>query len=86
MKLLNTTQRDPESVEEMAVPVIRIEAVQDPKSGNYFVEIYHPAEAEQPFVTTEPRYKSAAAAENDTIAILAAAANRPREAKRSPQD
>jgi hypothetical protein len=70
----------------MAVPVIRIEAVQDPKSGNYFVEIYHPAEAEQPFVTTEPRYKSAAAAENDTIAILAAAANRPREAKRSPQD
>jgi hypothetical protein len=68
----------------MAVPIIRIEAVQDPKSGNYFVEIYHPADAEQPFVTTEPRYKSAAAAENDTIAILAAAANRPRQAQNSP--
>ena len=61
------------------MPIIRIEAVQDEKSGNYFVEIYHPADAEQPFVTTEPRYKSAAAAEHDTIAILAAAANRPRE-------
>ena len=62
--------------------MIRIEAVQDPKSGNYFVEIYHPADAEQPFVTTEPRYKSAAAAEHDTIAILAAAANRPRREQR----
>ena len=58
------------------MPIIRIEAVQDPRSGNYFVEIYHPADAEQPFVTTEARYKSAAAAETDTIAILAAAANR----------
>ena len=66
----------------MAVPIIRIEAVQDQRSGNYFVEIYHPADAEQPFVTTEARYKSAAAAEHDTIAILAAAANRPRNAKR----
>ena len=65
----------------MAVPIIRIEAVQDPKSGNYFVEIYHPADAEQPSVTTAPRYKSAAAAEHDTIAILAAAANRPRSAQ-----
>jgi hypothetical protein len=64
------------------VPIIRIEAVQDPKSGNYFVEIYHPADADQPFVTTEARYKSAAAAEHDTIAILAAAANRPRQAQR----
>lgn len=61
------------------MPIIRIEAVEDPKTGRYRVEIYHPAEAEQPFVTTEPRYTSAAAAENDTIAILAAAANRPRE-------
>lgn len=64
------------------MPIIRIEAVQDPKSGNYFVEIYHPADAEQPFVTTEPRYKSAAAAEHDTIAILAAAANRSGQAQR----
>ena len=66
------------------MPIIRIEAVQDPKSGNYFVEIYHPADAEQPFVTTEARYKSAAAAEHDTIAILAAAANRPRSVQRPP--
>jgi hypothetical protein len=68
------------------VPIIRIEAVQDEKSGNYFVEIYHPADAEQPFVTTEARYKSAAAAEHDTIAILAAAANRPRDARRPAPD
>jgi hypothetical protein len=61
------------------LPIIRIEAVEDPKTGRYLVEIYHPAEAEQPFVTTEPRYASAAVAENDVIAILAAAANRPRD-------
>jgi hypothetical protein len=57
--------------------LIRIEAVQDSRSGLYFVEIYHPADAEQPFVTTEPRYKTAAAAENDTIAIIASRANNP---------
>jgi hypothetical protein len=33
-------------------------------------------------VTTAPRYKSAAAAEHDTIAILAAAANHPRGAQK----
>jgi len=66
------------------VPIIRIEAVEDKKSGNYFVEIYYPADAEQPFVTTAPRYKSAAAAEHDTIAILAAAANRPGGGQRPP--
>jgi len=37
----------------------------------YYLEIYHPAESQQPFVTTEPRYKTAAAAENDVIAIIA---------------
>jgi hypothetical protein len=55
--------------------VIRIEAVEDPETGLYFVEIYNPADAGKPYVTTAPRYKSAAAAENDTIAILASAAN-----------
>lgn len=55
--------------------LIRIEAVKDRRSDLYFVEIYHPADAEQPFVTTEPRYKTSAAAENDTIAIIAAGAN-----------
>ena len=59
------------------MPIIRIEAVLDEKTGFYFVEIYHPADAAQPFVTTEPRYASAAAAETDTIAILAAAASKP---------
>jgi hypothetical protein len=57
--------------------LIRVEAVKDPRSGLYFVEIYHPADAEQPFVTTEPRYKTVAAAENDTIAILASGSNNP---------
>jgi len=54
---------------------IRIEAVKDPRSNLYLVEIYHPADALQPFVTTTPRYASEAAAESDMIAILAAAAN-----------
>jgi len=57
--------------------LIRIEAVQDSRSGLYFVEIYHPSDAQQPFVTTEPRYETKAAAENDTIAIIAAGANNP---------
>lgn len=56
---------------------IRIEAVKDDKSGLYFVEIYSPAEASAPTVTTEPRYMTAAAAENDVIAIVAAGTNRP---------
>ncbi len=55
--------------------VIRIEAVEDPETGLYFVEIYNPADADEPYVTTAPRYKSAAAAETDTIAILASAAS-----------
>jgi hypothetical protein len=57
--------------------LIRIEAVKDESTNRYYVEIYHPADAEQPFVTTEPRYSSAAAAENDTIAIIAAGSNNP---------
>lgn len=57
------------------MPLIRVEAVQDAKSGNYYVQIFHPADADEPLVTTAPRYRSAAAAETDTIAILAAAAN-----------
>jgi len=60
------------------MPLLRIEAVQDEKSGRYYIEVYFPADADTPYVTTEPRYQSAAAAENDTIAILAATANRER--------
>jgi hypothetical protein len=54
---------------------IRIEAVKDVHTDLYLVEIYNPADADQPFVTTEPRYKSKAAAENDIVAIIAASAN-----------
>ncbi|SED44097.1 hypothetical protein SAMN05444161_3210 [Rhizobiales bacterium GAS191] len=57
--------------------IVRIEAVKHDRSDLYFVEIYNPADAQQPFITTEPRYKSAAAAETDTLAILAAATNNP---------
>jgi hypothetical protein len=57
--------------------LIRIEPKLDAASSLYCVEIFHPAEAEQPFVTTEPRYKTAAAAETDVIAIIATRANNP---------
>lgn len=56
--------------------VIRVEPVKDEASGLYFVEIYNPQDASAPFVTTEPRYMTAAAAENDVIAILAAGTSR----------
>ena len=55
--------------------LIRIEPVRDERSGRYFLEIYNPHDAPEPFVTTQPRYASASAAENDLVAILAAAAS-----------
>ena len=57
------------------MPLVRIEAVRDAASGRYGLEIYHPHDAERPYVTTAPRYASAAAAEHDAIATLAAAAS-----------
>lgn len=57
------------------MPLIRIEPRLDPRSGRYLLEIFHPHDAAAPFVTTQPRYGSAAAAENDLIAIIAAAAS-----------
>jgi hypothetical protein len=57
--------------------LIRIEPRKDASSDLYYLEIYHPAESAQPFVTTEPRYKTAAAAETDVIAIIASRANNP---------
>lgn len=60
------------------MPLLRIEAVKDETTGRYLVEIYYPADSEAPFVTTQPRYQSASAAETDTIAILASGANRER--------
>jgi hypothetical protein len=61
--------------------LIRIEPKRDPSADLYYVEIYHPADSAQPFVTTEPRYKTAAAAENDIIAIIASRANNPTSAR-----
>ena len=55
------------------MPLIRVEPVLDAASGRYLLEIYVPHDAPAPFVTTLPRYGSAAAAENDVVAILAAA-------------
>jgi hypothetical protein len=51
--------------------LVRLEPKKDHSTDLYYLEIYHPADAQQPFVTTEPRYKTAAAAENDVIAIIA---------------
>jgi hypothetical protein len=55
--------------------LIRIEAQKDEPSQMFYVAIYHPADAEQPIVTTRARYKTAAAAENDILAIIASGAN-----------
>lgn len=57
--------------------IFRVEAVEDKTSGLYFIEIYYPADADRPYITTEPRYKTAMAAETDTLATLAANANNP---------
>ena len=61
--------------------LIRIEPVLDQKAGKYFLEIYNPHDSEVPFVTTQPRYQTQAAAETDLIAILAAAASAPRKSE-----
>ncbi len=55
--------------------LIRIEPVLDPASNKFFLEIYNPHNADQPVVTTLPRYQSKAAAETDVVAIIAAAAS-----------
>lgn len=57
--------------------LLRIEAVEDPKTGRFSIEVYFPEDADRPLVTTAPRYASAAAAENDIIAIITASANNP---------
>ena len=62
-----------EDVYTMAL--FRIETPADPVTGRYAVEIYFPHDAERPYVTTQPRYMTAAAAETDILAIIAAAAN-----------
>ena len=59
--------------------LLRIEPRLDRESGNYGLDIYWPSDADRPFVTTPARYKTAAAAENDLIATIAAAASTPRK-------
>jgi len=57
---------------------LRIEATRDEATGLFFLSVFMPAESTEPFVTTAPRYMSAAAAEQDMIATIAATASRPR--------
>ncbi|WP_237215762.1 hypothetical protein [Falsiroseomonas oryziterrae] len=57
---------------------LRIEARRDAATGLFYLAIHMPADAPEPFVTTVPRYASAAAAEQDLVASITAAASRPR--------
>jgi hypothetical protein len=57
---------------------LRIEPRQDAATGLWFLAVHMPADSAEPFVTTAPRYASAAAAEQDFVALIAANANRPR--------
>ncbi len=59
------------------MPLLRIETAEDQRSGRFYLELYYPADSTQPYVTTAPRYKTAAAAEGDVIAQLAVALNQP---------
>ncbi len=58
------------------MPTLRIEPRQDAETGLFYLEVYLPAEAPSPFVSTAPRYMSAAAAEQDMIATITARASR----------
>lgn len=60
--------------------LLRIEARRDARADRYFLEVYWPHDSDTPFVTTQPRYMTQAAAETDLIAIIAAAASTPRRA------
>lgn len=55
--------------------IIRIESKLDQQTQRFFIEIYHPANAEVPFITSHPQYGSPVAAEQDVLAILAATAS-----------
>ncbi len=60
------------------MPTLRIEPHRDEATGLFYLAVHLPAEAAEPYVTTTPRYASAAAAEQDFVATIAAIANRPR--------
>jgi hypothetical protein len=57
---------------------LRIEPRLDAATGLWFLAVHMPADAAEPYVTTAPRYASAAAAEQDFVATITAVANRPR--------
>jgi hypothetical protein len=57
--------------------LIRLEPKKDDATDLYYLEIYLPADTAQPFITTEPRYRSATAAEQDVLAIIASRTNGP---------
>ena len=59
------------------MPLLRIETAEDKSTGRFYLELYYPADSTQAYVTTEPRYRTAAAAEGDVIAQLGVALNRP---------
>ena len=48
----------------------RCEAVKDPETGNIFLEVYYPKDAETPFVTTDPVYLTQKQAEEDALRIF----------------
>lgn len=58
------------------MPLLRIETARDPQSDRFYLELFYPADTTQPYVTTAPRYQTAAAAEGDFIACLAVIASR----------
>ena len=64
--------------------LLRIEPKKDSASDLFYLEIFYPADSAQPLVTTAPRYMSAAAAENDVIAIIATRTNRPQGVQDRP--
>jgi hypothetical protein len=55
--------------------LLRIEPARDDATGKFYIQLYFPQDSTEPFVTTQPRYMTAAAAEGDLVAILAVAAN-----------
>jgi hypothetical protein len=55
--------------------LLRIEPARDEATGKFYVQLFFPEDSTEPFVTTQPRYMTAAAAEGDLIAILSVAAN-----------
>lgn len=55
--------------------LIRLEAVEDKATGLFGLAVYYPSDTDHPLVSTEARYKTVAAAENDIIAIIASRAN-----------